>query len=646
MSWWVIDAAANLVIMVAYLAISFAIATGLWRSQQWLNNLLGLATAAIFFTCAVHHGSHTVHMVLPSLGLEVESGLAMRAAFGHDFHAAAWDIVTAIVAVWYWTLRSRFPALVRGAAVFEDLKLRQASEARLRASEERYRGIVETTNEGVLLLDAGGRIDYINARFAEIVGRPMAQLHSVPLVELVTDDDRATVERTLTRAGDGQTHHVEVGLSHPDGPVVQVQIAVTARLNDTGGGDGTLAMVTDVTEQKNVEAQLRQAQKLDAVGQLAGGVAHDFNNLLTVIDGYAALLLGDVTDEAARRDLTAIRDAAARAGGLTHQLLAFSRTQAVRPQAVDVNALVAGTQTMLCRLIREDIDLRVAAVAEPATVWVDRGQLEQVLVNLVVNARDAMPGSGTLTIRTHRVDLDHEGAVRQGVRAGGYVALTVTDTGCGMTPEVAARIFEPFFTTKDQGKGTGLGLSTVYGIVRQAGGHIQVDSAPGTGTTIDVYLPASSLPADAPEPDETPQTLPTGTEKILLVEDEPALRELTQRILHTAGYRVLAASNARQALELSRAHADIDLLLTDVIMPGMNGRQLAHRLAAVMPGLPVVFTSAYAHGVLTDDPNAVFLGKPFTAAALTETIRATIDAHPGPPAARVDATGAGGDSGP
>ncbi|MEU4219056.1 ATP-binding protein [Actinoplanes sp. NPDC026623] len=626
MEWWQLTALANAVILGAYLAISFAIGRGLWQSGQWRNNPLGLATAAIFFSCAVHHGAHTAHLMLPYLDPSMHSGLAMRHAFGSP-SIASWDVVTAGVAVWYWTLRGRFPALVRGAAVFEDLRLRQAAEATLRASEERYRGIVETTSEGVLLLDREGRISYSNGRFAAMLGRPPAELSGAAMTSLVTEADRVVVERELAGAAEGGTRRVELALHRADGQVMCAQVALTARVDD----GGVLAMVADVTAQKNIEAQLRQAQKLDAVGQLAGGVAHDFNNLLTVIDGYAALLLARA-DEAAARDLTMIREAATRAGALTRQLLAFSRTQTAEERVIDVVGLVTGVEGMLHRLIREDVELVVRAATTSLHVRVDPGQLEQVLVNLAVNARDAMPDGGTLTIATDRVEVDADDAAQLGAQPGEYALITVDDAGCGMSAEVAARIFEPFFTTKEQGKGTGLGMSTVYGIVTQAGGSIQVNTRPGLGTSVEVYLPMTTaeLPV-GPAPDLVPQRLATGTETILFIEDDHAVRTLTERILRTAGYRVLSGVDGHHALRIMQRNPEISLLVTDVIMPGMNGQQLADRITAMLPGLPVIFTSAHTHGVLTpttrDDPGVAFLEKPYTATGITRTVRAVLDAH-------------------
>jgi len=637
--WWQLTALANAVILAAYLAISLAIAKGLWQARQWRNNPLGLATASIFFSCAVHHGSHTVHLLLPYFGTDVHAGLAMRMAFGMDFHTAGWDTITAGLAVWYWTLRSRFPALVRGAAVFEDLRLREAAEATLRASEQRFREIVETTSEGVVLLDGEGRIGYANDRFAVMVGRPSAELPGTSVLDLVTVADRPAILQALADVGGVGMTEFEAGLHAPDERVVWARVALTARVGDDGAPAGALAMVADVTEQKSIEAQLHQAQKLDAVGQLAGGLAHDFNNLLTVIDGYAAMLITDA-DESTASDLVMIRDAAGRASTLTRQLLTFSRAQTARPQVVDVSGVVASVEILLRRLIREDVDLVVTPAAAPTPVRADPGQLEQVLVNLAINARDAMPDGGTLSIRTERVELGGEAlpdALAPLARAD-HVLITVTDTGSGMTTKVASRIFEPFFTTKDQGKGTGLGLSTVYGIVTRAGGQIRVDSRPGVGTTFEVYLPATAAPADDVHEPRDPQRLTAGTGTILLVEDDPAVRQLSERILTTAGYRVLIGVDGDHALDVASEHTGIDLLVTDVIMPGMNGQQLADRLTEALPGLPVLFMSAYTRGVLTHtEENGIvaFLDKPFTAAELTEKVRSVLDSRIGVAASTV-----------
>jgi two-component system cell cycle sensor histidine kinase/response regulator CckA len=295
-------------------------------------------------------------------------------------------------------------------------------------------------------------------------------------------------------------------------------------------------------------------------------------------------------------------------------------------------------EDLLRRLIREDVDLVVVAAAEPTPVRADAGQIEQVLVNLAINARDAMPAGGILTIRTDRVVLDDGPVEGPAAEPGDYVLITVTDTGCGMTAEVSARIFEPFFTTKDPGKGTGLGLSTVYGIVTGAGGHVRVASQPGAGATFEVYLPTTSVAAAALPGTLEPKPLTRGTETILLVEDDPAVRQLTERILTTAGYQVLIGVDGEDALAVARTHTHFDLLVTDVVMPGMNGQQLADRITELRPGLPVIFTSAYTRGALNhteDDATVAFLDKPFTAAALTETVRSVLDTHIDVAASRV-----------
>ncbi|KPM52736.1 histidine kinase [Frankia sp. R43] len=713
---------ANAATTAAYLAICLSIARGLWRSGQWRNNPLGLATAAIFFTCAIGHGSHIFHNPHadghPTHSASDGSGAAFDPSLiDVQFLTTGWDVLTATVGIWYWTLRGRFPALVRGTALFEDLRIREATQRTLRESEERYREIVETTTDGVVLLDSHGAITYCNPQFAALVGqiRP-----GTPFVTLVSDLDWDEIQCALEVVRSGTPRRLEVGLRHPDARKVCAQVALTARIGPTGALDGTLAIVTDITEQKNIEAQLRQAQRLDALGQLAGGIAHDFNNLLTVIDGYATLILARTDlDEGVLRDLAAVREASGRAAGLTSQLLAFSRTSDVRPGPVDLNDLVRGLEGMLRRLIREDIELMVMPAHRAAVVRIDRGKLEQVLVNLVVNSRDAMPEGGRLFIR---VDIADDTApelgfsVLRGALARPFVRLTVADTGHGMTDDVRARIFEPFYTTKALGRGTGLGLATVYGIVRQAEGNVEVDSVPGLGATFRVDLPAladsgptGSGPgrptvaagatesarlagsagsagaagspgtagcADAPAPladdrptaagsrryaddhhgagGSSPPAVPVagfagqdcwprreggwparGSATILLAEDDDAVRNLAERVLRAAGYLVVSAADGRTAIDLARGLTSIDLLLTDVILPGRNGRQLAEELIRMFPGLPVVFTSAYSRGMLAEGGTTLdyaYLPKPFTPTALTEAIRDALGARwPGLP---------------
>jgi signal transduction histidine kinase len=376
-------------------------------------------------------------------------------------------------------------------------------------------------------------------------------------------------------------------------------------------------------ERRQLQHQLLQAQKLEAIGRLAGGVAHDFNNVLTAILGSTELLLLDTPAGAAvREELEIIRDAATRAQELIRQLLAFSARQVLQPAVVDLNALVQSLGRMLRRLIGEDIRLTTAPGAGLGAVRVDPGQIEQVLVNLAVNARDAMPDGGRLTIGTSNADV----VASDDLPRGRYVVLQVTDSGVGMTPEILARVFEPFFTTKERGKGTGLGLATVYGIVQQSDGHVRVDSAPGAGTTFRVYLPRVEAPVEAPR-EAAPVTAPeAGSETVLVAEDEPLVRVLVRKTLTQAGYRVLEAGGGEEALQLAARHdGTIHLLVTDVVMPGMSGRELMRRLAEVRPSVKVLYMSGYSdeaverHGVL--DPGTAFMQKPFTPSVLARRVR-------------------------
>lgn len=389
----------------------------------------------------------------------------------------------------------------------------------------------------------------------------------------------------------------------------------------------------DITERKQLEEQFHQAQKMEAVGRLAGGVAHDFNNLLTAILGSADLVLEGLTPGAAEREeIEEIRKAALRAADLTRQLLAFSRQQVIAPTVLNPNAVVADMDKLLRRLLGEDVALRTVLASDVGFVKADPNQLEQVLLNLAVNARDAMPSGGSLTIETQNVELDQE-YVRGHLSAqpGPYVMLAVSDTGVGMDAATQARIFEPFFTTKERGKGTGLGLATVYGIVKQSGGWIWVYSEPGQGTTFKVYLPRVAEAAAAPAaPSSAPPVSVRGSETILVVEDDEMIRNLVQKVLKTNGYTVLVAGDGSEAERVARAHVGtIDLLMTDVVLPGLNGREVARRLVAQRPGTKVLFLSGYTddaivhHGML--EPGVAFLQKPFPPAVLGRKVREVLD---------------------
>ncbi|NKE61014.1 response regulator [Lentzea sp. PSKA42] len=388
----------------------------------------------------------------------------------------------------------------------------------------------------------------------------------------------------------------------------------------------TAALVGEIAERERLEAQLRHAQKMEAIGRLTGGIAHDFNNILTVINGNSeAFLRRSSPDDPRRPEIEDIRHAGERAANLTHQLLAFTRQQVLNPERVDLNATITKVRAMLATLIGEDVELALDLPAHVSPVWTDAGQVEQILFNLAANARDAMPGGGVLSIGTDNVFLDacHAGRI-VGVRPGDYVMLSVTDTGTGMDDSVQAQIFEPYFTTKPVGKGTGLGLATVFGIVQQSGGQIDLTSSPGAGTTVSVYLPCAQT-STAPLPRATSRTAPhRGSETILLAEDDSQVRAVTRRLLERSGYAVIEARNGLQALNLVDTHHDIDLVVTDVVMPKMGGPELVAELRRTRPGVAVLYVSGYTTEETLDD-TAVLLAKPYAEAELLDLVRKLLD---------------------
>jgi PAS domain S-box-containing protein len=520
----------------------------------------------------------------------------------------------------------------RVLGVATDITERKRAEEALRRSEASYRGLVEHAAYGIYRATGDGRFLMVNPALFTMLGYGSAEeLLKIDIARDVYVDPPARV-RILERCEQFGSAIEEVAWRRRDGSVI------TVRLNGrpVRAPDGALEcfefIVDDVTEQRALEERLRQTQKMEAVGRLAGGIAHDFNNLLTAILGSVDFLrraLGP--DHPEHAETEEIQKAAVRAADLTRQLLAFSRQQVLAPKVLEGDALVANLEKMLRRLIGEDVELRFAAKAPRAAVRADPGQLEQVIVNLVVNARDAMPRGGRLTIETSTVDLDAAYAWEHGtVEPGRYVMLAVTDTGVGIDRAVQARLFEPFFTTKEFGKGTGLGLATVYGIVKQSGGYIWVYSEPGRGATFKVYLPRveqADEPVAAPQP---PARALGGTETILLAEDEAAVRNLARRVLEKHGYKLLLAATGRDGVQVAQQHAGpIDLLVTDVVMPEMGGRELAQHLTALQPGLKVLYLSGYTddaivhHGVL--DAGVAFLQKPFKPDELARKIREVLD---------------------
>jgi PAS domain S-box-containing protein len=524
-------------------------------------------------------------------------------------------------------IRDARGTIVNFLSLQEDITYRKEVEAALRASEAYHRTILENIGDAVFITDASGRYLDVNPRACELTGYTHEELVGLHVSDTYVPDERAEVAGRLARAQAGKVQFAERQLLRKDGSVVLVE--VSARPLPDGR---LLATLRDITERRTLEQQLRQAQKMEAVGRLAGGVAHDFNNLLTAIFGYAEFAAEDLpADSPVREDIEEIRKAAQRASSLTRQLLAFSRQQVLEPVVLNLNELVRDLEKMLRRLIGEDVEMDLRLSEGLANVRADPGQLNQVLLNLVVNARDAMPTGGRLLIETQDAELNEDYVEQhQPVVPGAYVLLAVSDTGSGMTPDVKSHLFEPFFTTKEKGKGTGLGLSTVYGIVKQSGGYIWAYSEVGVGTTFKIYLPRVDAPAQTAARRPEPGSL-SGTETILVAEDDEPLRLLASAMLRKLGYTVLEAQDADMALAAAAAHPGaIHLLVTDVVMPGQSGRALARALIAARPTLKVLYISGYTdeaivhHGML--EPGLHFLQKPFTSAGLAKKVRSVLDA--------------------
>lgn len=512
-----------------------------------------------------------------------------------------------------------------------DVTDRKQSEQELKKSEERYRVLVENARDIIYEHDLQGQYTSSNKAGEQITGYSLAEILTLNMADVVApeylNDARNMIRQKL--AGQSITTY-EVEVLAKDGRRIAVEVNTSLVLQD-GIPTGVQGIARDVTERKQLEDQLRQSHKMEAIGQLAGGVAHDFNNLLTVIGGYSSILLGKLPQDSPHRtSVEEIKKASDRASSLTRQLLAFSRKQILQPKILDLNTVVSDLDKMLRRLISEDIYLLTVTDPNLAKVKADPGQIEQVLLNLVVNARDAMPKGGKLTIETSNAVLSKDYARLHGVPSGAYVMLAVNDTGCGMDAATKKRIFEPFYTTKTAGKGTGLGLATLYGIVKQSGGNVWVYSELGKGTTFKIYLPRAEDRVDSGELNGTKPT-PEGTETVLLVEDEEQVRAILRQILENQGYHVLSASHGEEALAISRGPGDIQLMITDVVMPQMSGRELAERVVAARPSLRVLFMSGYTddaivrHGLLAD--RLSFIQKPFDPATVARKVREVLDSH-------------------
>jgi two-component system, cell cycle sensor histidine kinase and response regulator CckA len=514
-----------------------------------------------------------------------------------------------------------------------DMRLGRDPEAG-RIAEMRFARFFNNTPMAIASVDRQGRLGLTNARFVMLFGNRGAGGNRPG--ELVQESDRAALNAAIDAAIAGHGEIPAVDAAFGDAPERSARFFVSPILEGNESEDAAVIYALETTEQRALESQFAQSQKMQAVGQLAGGIAHDFNNVLTAIIGFSDLLLtSHRPTDPSFQDIMNIKQNANRAAGLVRQLLAFSRRQTLRPRVIDLDEVLSDIQVLLARLLGEMVTLNVEHGRDLWSIKADLNQLEQVVVNLAVNARDAMPNGGKLTIRTYNVPTAASVRFReQGFRPGDYVMVEVSDTGSGMTPEVMQKIFEPFFTTKGVGQGTGLGLSTVYGIVKQTGGYIYVDSRPGEGSTFRILLPRH-----VPEPEEKPEEVKpaaasgdlTGSARILLVEDEEAVRAFAGRALSARGYTVYEAASGPEALELmNRMSEPVDLVVSDVVMPGMDGPTLLRELRRRQPGLKIIFMSGYAEDAferhLPDDRNFQFLPKPFSLKELATTVKQTLEA--------------------
>ncbi len=522
--------------------------------------------------------------------------------------------------------------------------LAQSEDLRIAAQElaRRFRNLVEDLNAGIWEMDVPSfKITFVSQQIEAILGFPTQKwLERNLWIQHVHPEDRELVAERCRRAStDGRDYNFRYRAITAAGKTIWLQDIVRVVRDAEGKVRQLRGVMVDVTEHQRLEEEFRQAQKMEAVGRLVGGVAHDFNNLLTIISGYAQLAQDFLTSDSPLHSyMDEILKAGERAGGMVRRLLAFTRRQTLEPQALDLNSIVKGAEKMMRRLIGEDIEVVTELAPKLGVIRSDPAQLEQVLINLAVNARDAMPNGGKLIIETDNIDLDQAYAdCHISALPGAYVQLTVSDTGCGMDAHTRAHVFEPFFTTKQKGKGTGLGLATAYGIVKQSGGNIWVYSEPGMGTTFKIYLPRVIAPLQLTQPTLIATAQCTGSETILLVEDEEGIRSLVVGILRSRGYTVLEADRPSDALDISKNfEGPIHLLFTDVVMPQMSGRELAAQISAGRPTTKILYMSGYTnhaiahHGVL--NAGVPFLQKPFTPEALALKVREVLDAIPSPQA--------------
>jgi two-component system, cell cycle sensor histidine kinase and response regulator CckA len=518
--------------------------------------------------------------------------------------------------------------------IYQQLQI-QRMRRRLLEREEFFQLISDNVIDMIAVVDSAGKRVYNSPSYQRILGYDLTELESTSSFDQVHPDDRQMVVEAAAEARrSGLGRRIEYRMRHKDGGWVYLESTASPVMNAKGEVENLVIVNRDIGERRRLEEQLRQSQKMDAIGRLSGGVAHDFNNLLGVIIGYAEILQEHIPDsDAMRAPVDQIVKAGNRASSLTRQLLAFSRQQVLEPKVLSLNAVVSDTEKMLQRLIGEDIELLTSLDPKLGKIRADQGQIEQVIMNLAVNARDAMPDGGRIVIETSNFQIDAAFTQRYAypVLTGSYVLLTVSDTGIGMDSATQQRIFEPFFTTKEKGKGTGLGLSLVYGVVKQSGGYIDVTSSPGKGACFSIYLPRVEQATQAESHGADHPLELRGTETILLVEDEDTLRGLARHLLEEYGYKVFEACDGIAALRLSeeKAGTNIHLLLTDVVMPGINGRVLADQMKEKRPDIKTVFMSGYTGQRVGEkeilEPGSLFLQKPFTRANLARKVREALD---------------------
>lgn len=537
----------------------------------------------------------------------------------------------------YWSYPIQKGGKLVGAVVtFLDVSERKSAEAARRESEEKYREFIENATYGIFRSNPGGAFLDVNPALVSMLGYgSKEELLTLNLDRDIYENPTDRISAVRTYQFNGRANGIEVNWKRRDRKSIIVRLCGRALRDQEGQIKYFEVIAEDITEKRTLEEQFRQAQKMEAIGRLAGGVSHDFNNLLGVIIGYSDLLLPTLpAGDLSRHRIEEIKKAGQRAASLTRQLLAFSRKQVLTPKVLDLNAVVGETSKMLLRLLGEDIELITRLSPALDYVKVDPTQIEQVIMNLAINSRDAMPQGGKLVIETANTELDQRYGQQRHieVRPGNYVLLTVSDTGIGMDEKTQARIFEPFFTTKEMGKGTGLGLATVYGIIKQSGGYIWVYSEVGKGTTFKVYMPR--VKETLKEVHEAPVPLPPGSGTILLVEDEDSLRELNHRLLESMGYTVMEAASGADAIRIAgRCRDPIQLLVTDVVMPGMNGRELAELLVGEHSQMKVLYVSGHPNDVIahyaTLSPGVAFLQKPFTRDAFAKKIKEVLGASDG-----------------